>query len=112
MRHAQRVAGGGYGTDLHTIDTAAGYVRHIGDKMTAEVNNLWAALSVPGPTTWQSPSASQAFSNAQASWTDAHRKLMRAIEEIAHGLDDSKRIYDQADLDSHGGIVSAVRGLG
>jgi WXG100 family type VII secretion target len=104
-------AGGGFGTDLHTMDTAAQYVEHVGQVMTGEVNKLWSSLNIPGPSTWNSPSASAAFSNAQLQWTDAHRKLMHAIQEIADGLRSSRQQYDQAETDNQYGIAGAVRGL-
>jgi WXG100 family type VII secretion target len=104
------VAGGGFQTDLNTMDSARGYVEHVGATMIATVNRMMGALE-PLSTQWQTPAASVAFANAKVQWQTAHQHLSKSLAEIEMGLDDSRKSYNQSDLDSQLGIANAVRGL-
>jgi WXG100 family type VII secretion target len=107
---AGAVAGGGFQTDLNVMDSSRGYVEHVGATMIATVNRMMGALE-PLSTQWQTPAASVAFANAKVQWQTAHQHLSKSLAEIEMGLDDSRKSYNQSDLDSQLGIANAVRGL-
>jgi WXG100 family type VII secretion target len=104
-------AGGGFQTDLDVMDSARGYVEHVGGTMISTVNRMMGALEALNPSTWNTPAASQAFVNAKLQWQTAHQHLSKSLAEIEMGLDDSRKQYDQSDNDSQLGITNAVRGL-
>jgi WXG100 family type VII secretion target len=102
--------GSGFETDLHVMLSAQGYVEHVGQVMVSEVNRLMANLEALGPSTWDGDAA-RAFAKAKHDWQRAQADLTKALQDIALGLDGSRKQYDQADTDSQLGITSAVRGL-
>jgi WXG100 family type VII secretion target len=102
--------GAGFQTDLGVMVSARGYVEHVGGTMVNTVNRMMSALEVLQPQ-WQTPSASVAFQKAKDQWHAANLQLTKALNDIALGLDDSQKAYNQSDLDSTDGITSAVRGL-
>lgn len=104
-------AGGGIQTDLNVMDSARGYVEHVGGTMVGTVNRMMGQIEALNPSTWDTPSASKAFYSAKLQWQTAHQHLTTALAQIGMGLDDSRKQYNQSDLDSQLGVTNAVRGL-
>lgn len=102
--------GTGFETDLHVMLSAKGYVEHVGQVMVSEVNRLMANLEALNPRTWDGQAA-RAFASAKQDWQQASQHLTGALEDVAGGLDSSRKRYDQADMDSQLGISSAASGL-
>jgi len=106
-------AGGPYGVNLDTMDTAAQYVEHVGSVMTGEVNKLMSALEGLGAAQWggDAAGAAAAFRSARDRWQTAHQHLQKALDDVASGLKDTSTKYNQAEEDSKLGITRAVQGL-
>jgi WXG100 family type VII secretion target len=102
--------GVGFSTQLPVMDSARAYVEHVGALMVTQVNTMLTQLEALNPSTW-SGEAAAAFAQAKSQWVSAHQHLTKALNDIAMGLDNSRKTYNQADLDSQLGIVNSVRGL-
>jgi WXG100 family type VII secretion target len=102
--------GTGFTTELPVMDSARGYVEHVGAMMVGRVNTMISQLDALNPSTWNGD-AKRAFDTAKIQWQTTHQHLTKALADIEMGLDNSRRSYGQADLDSQLGITNSVNGL-
>jgi WXG100 family type VII secretion target len=109
-RPAGSVGDGSFQTDTHVMLTAAQYVQHVADGMIDEVNRLMGYLESLDRSRWNGEAAS-AFAQAKERWATVSRQLHQSLYDIAQGLDNSRRVYDEAETDAQLGITSAAQGL-
>jgi len=103
--------GSGFEADLDVMTTASGYVAHVGDVMFNELNKLMNTLGAMDHNDW-SDDARTAWDTAMAQWLPAANELRKVLQEdIAPGLDNSQKTYNQAITDNQIGITNAIKGL-
>lgn len=104
------VGDGSFRTDTHVMLTAAQYVQHVADGMIDEVNRLMGHLDALDRSRWNSEAA-LAFAQAKERWAGVSVRLHRSLYDIAQGLDNSRRVYDEAETDAQLGITRAAQDL-
>ncbi len=103
-------AAGSYTASTQALNSAAAAAEQTRDQMGSHVNALLSALHALSTASWAGP-ARGAYNTAQLQWSDAHRRLMTALDSIAEGLRTSGRNYEQTESANAGDITRAASGL-
>ncbi len=103
-------AAGSYTASTQALNTAAAAAEQTRDRMSSQVNALLSSLHGLSTASWAGP-ARGAYNTAQLRWSDAHRRLMTALDSIAEGLRTSGRSYEHTESANAGDITRAASGL-
>ncbi len=83
--------GGGFGTELPTMQQASGHVHEVNQQIQGQLSQLLGRLE-PLMGTWKGEAAAS-FHNLKQRWHENATKLNEALRGIGEGLGQSQQTY-------------------
>lgn len=102
--------GGGFQTEMPTMDTAARHVFEVNEQIQSQLTNLLQRLE-PLMGTWQG-AAAVSFHDLKQRWHDSATRLNQALRGIGDGLVQAQQNYVSSDDATNQGFTGLAGSLG
>jgi WXG100 family type VII secretion target len=96
-------------TNLDAMVSAQRYVEDVAGMLYGEIQRLMTTVDTLSGH-WRSPSASQ-YNNAMDNWNTTATELKNSLDNIADGLSQSHKKYNENEENNKLGITQAASGL-